>query len=123
MNKKVNRIRWDKLKLEWDGRLGAAYAFKGIKDYEEWAMSMSPPIDPRTGDILPLEEGWMGPEDFGQMDGFGNIGAPQTDKERLFAQAMAIREQLEEAIAVEDYEKAEILQKTLNVLEIKYNKL
>ena len=121
MNNRVNRIKWDKLKLRWDGRKAAAAAFKGIKDYEEWAMSLSAPL---TEDELefarglaPLEEGPETPEDYFKLN------KPRSDKERLMEQAKEIRAQLDLAIAEERYEAAEILQKTLNVIEIKYNKL
>jgi len=117
---RVNRSQWAKLKLQWDGRLRAAAAFKGIKDYEEWAMTQSEPLH--------LEElgGWEGlgeafteftPEDFYKAH------APLGEKEKLFAQAKEIREQINKAITDEDYEKADILQRTLDVIKLKYDKL
>ena len=118
---RVNRMKFPTLKMQWEGRKGAAHTFVGMKQYEEWAMAQSPPMDPQTGEVLPLSEGWMDPE--GYSDIFGNVGRPLNEKEILFEQAVAIREQIESAIAVEDYEKADVLQKTLDVIKIKYDKL
>ena len=124
-NKRVNRIRFDKLLMEWKGKLGAVYAFKGIKDYEEWAMGLATPQQPLDDTIIRLATSeeiseFMSPEGF--RDAFGS-SRPMTEKEILFQQAVSIREQIENAIAEENYEKADILQKTLDVIELKYNKL
>ena len=127
---KVNRIKWSKIKLQWETKLRSAAAFKGIRDYEEWAISQTPPqidnieraiMDELRG-VAPLEDpfidnSWMTPEGLDR----GSQGA--TEKERLFNHAKEVRKQIDAAIDREDYEAAAILQKTLDVIEIKFNKL
>ena len=51
------------------------------------------------------------------------VGRPMNDKELLYNKAQEVRKQLENAIENEDYEKAQLLQHTLDVIERKYNKL
>ena len=113
--KRVNRIKFAKLKQEWLGKLGSVYAFKGIKDYEEWAMGLATPSTPQSEGQILYTMDWTGPEEM--------FSGPKTDKELLLEKARVIREQLDNAIADEDYERAKVLQETLNVIEIKYNKL
>lgn len=112
-------MKFDVLKLKWNGRLGAAHSFMGIKNYEEWAMGLSTP-DEGAGLYSPeTSSEWMTPEEFSEM----HLPVGRTPKEIVFEQAMAIREQLEEAIANDEFEKCDALQQVLNVLETKYNKL
>ena len=41
---KVNKIRWSKLKLQWETKLRELpQPSKGIRDYEEWAIRQTPP--------------------------------------------------------------------------------
>ena len=124
---KVNRSKWATLKMQWEAKLRSIAAFKGIKDYEEWAMGMTPPQplgNPLEGFMDSLEEGefefreWT-PEEFHKA----HTPVPTTEKEKLFAQAKEIREQINKAITDEDYEKADILQRTLDVIKLKYDKL
>ena len=121
MNNRVNRIKWSKLKLKWEGRLGAAHAFMGIKDYEEWAMGLTTPQPPPVGFDKETASEWLTPQEFDEMHEQLNI--PRTEKELLFEKAVAIREQLDKAIANDEYEKASLLQRTLDVIELKYNRL
>ena len=122
MNNRVNRIKWSKLKLKWEGRLGAAHAFMGIKDYEEWAMGLTTPQPPPMAFDEETANEWLTPEEFGALHDPVSL-TPKSEKELLFEKAVAIREQLDKAIADDEYEKASLLQRTLDVIELKYNRL
>ncbi len=126
---RVNRIKWSNIKLRWEGRVAAAHVFKGIHDYENWAMSQQPqpPMDnPFTGmmdeirdNLESLEEGeWMNPEEFNMVP-----KGPLTDKDKLFERAKVLRAQIDEAIGREDYETAQVLNDTLNVVHNKWKSL
>lgn len=126
MNKKVNRIKFAKLKLEWEGKKTAAAVFKGTMDYENWVIRQQLEQDEKflsdyAKGSAPIEgddEGWVGPEEF-----MGMMKQPLGPKEQLYQQAVDIRRQLDEAIENDEYEKCDNLQKILDVIEIKYNKL
>ena len=137
---RVNAIKWPLIKMKWEAKLRSVATFKGVMDYEEWAISQSEPIrmdNPFKGmmedvdnleDFLrgaePQSQGWVDPEKMFKMDDGaymfrGDLG----EKEKLFEQAKQIRKQINDAISQEDYEKADILQKTLDVIKLKYDKL
>ena len=117
--KRVNRIKWSVMKMKWNGRLGAAHSFMGIKNYEEWAMGLTTPNEGAGLYSPETSSEWMSPEEFGELH--EPVGL--TPKEIVYEQAMAIKEQLEEAIANDEFEKCDALQQVLNILERKYNKL
>lgn len=108
--------------MAWLGKLGSVYAFKGIKDYEEWAMGMTPPQPP----VNPLE-GFMGEGEWEVREWtpeeFAKAHAPLGEKDRLYAQATELRKQINDALVEENYERAEILQKTLDIIKMKYDRL
>ena len=117
---KVNRIRFAKLKQEWLAKLSSIYAFKGIKDYDEWAIGASDPLPPPPAiDHIQWVQDWTGPEEFFG----GGLNTPKSEKELLLDKAREIRRQLDEAIDQDDFERAQALQNLLDVIEIKYNKL
>ncbi len=136
-NNQINIIKLPKMLLRWKGELGSTYAFKGILDYENWAMRQSPPdtnnyymgmAEEITREMENIKEEeidfdnlGMTPEQFRELH--EPVQAPRNEKEKVFAQAMEVKRQIEGAIVEEDYKKAAILQKTLDVLEIRYNRL
>ena len=105
------------MKMKWEAKLAAIAAMKGIKDYEEWAMGLTPELPPTQGAVegFHYTMDWTSPEEM--------FAGPKTDKELLFEKAVEIRRQLDEAIGADDYERAGALQKLLDVIETKYNKL
>ncbi len=122
--RKANRILFDKLSIRWRTDLGIAQAFKGIMNYEEWAMRQSPPQDEYYAAAEEIVKG-LSPEEFAKFesDPFGNVAPQRTEKEKLYNQALEIRAQINRAVEEEEYEVAEVLQRTLDVIELKYNKL
>ena len=124
--KKVSRIIFPKLKMIWEGKKAAAAAFKGQMDFEQWVINEQQAQDERflnnfvkgSAPIEGVEEGWVGPEEF-----MGMMKEPLGPKEALLEQAHEIRRQLDEAIDNDEFEKCENLQKILDIIEIKYNKL
>ena len=57
-----------------------------------------------------------------EVDSLGNMKSV-TEKDILLDKAREVRNQLEEAIDNDEFEKAELLQRTLNAIQSKYNKL
>lgn len=140
--KRVNVIKWSLMKMKWEARLRSIATFKGVKDYEEWAMSQSEPIEipphnPIADMMRELEElsrqqedesqGWVNPEDlYKAEDGavfFSSRSTGNTEKDRLWNRAVMLRKQINDAIDNEDFEKAQLLKDTLDVIEKKYNEL
>ncbi len=121
---KANRILFDRISLRWRTDLGIAQAFRGIMNYEEWAMRQAPPQDEYYAAAEEIVKG-LGPEDFARLDTdpFGNAAPQRTEKEKLYNQALEIRAQINRALKEEEYEVASVLQKTLDVIEMKYNNL
>ena len=110
--------------MKWEARKQSVAVFKGVKDYEEWAMSLTPPeiIDPFEEMRRAVEESeWLNPEQFRMQEFTQSTGG--TEKDRLYNRAVMLRKQINDAIDNEDYEKAQLLDDTLKVIEKKYNEL
>ena len=117
---RVSIIKFPAIKMRWEAKLAAIAAMKGIKDYEEWAIGLSDPLtNPHIPPIEPHHIQWV--EDWTSAEDL--FAGPKSDKELLLEKAIAIREQITEAIAEDDFERASVLQKTLDIIESKYNKL
>ena len=134
MNNKVNRIKWPAIKMKWEAKLRSIATFKGIKDFEEWAINQSPPdvsfgmqtdsidefIDAFRDQMNDGSE-WTSPESFRIQE--SSLSTGNTEKDRMWNRAVMLRKQIDEAVDNEDYEKAQLLQDTLNVIKKKYDEL
>lgn len=117
---KVNKIQWASIKMQWESKLASAQAFMGIKDYEEMMTRHAVQQAQQDPDFDAFEEFGMTPEQFNELH---EPVRDLTEKEKIYDQSVALREQLNEAIAEDRFEAAQALHDTLKVLEIKYNKL
>ena len=122
---KVNNLRWDKLKMQWDIlKMSSAYiqAESQIINSAAQGIDLTGYTTDNPNVTYTFEP--MNPEDFfaKEVDGFGNLKNVD-DKEEILKRARRVRKQLDEAIAEDNFEKAEILQNTLNILQKKYDKL
>ena len=125
MNNKVNRIKWPTIKMKWEAKKRSIAVFKGVKDYEDWAIAQSHieltanPFEEMQKAIEETE--WLDPEMFRIQE--SNLSTGNTDKDRMWNRAVMLRKQIDEAVDNEDYEKAQLLQDTLNVIKKKYDEL
>jgi len=120
---KVNRSKWSLIKMQWEAKLRSIAAFKGIKDYEEWAMSQSQPLFEDEISFIRGEEPLDNPFFEFTPEEFHKAHKPVGEKDKLLHEAREIRKQIDDAISNEDYEKAQLLQDVLDVVKLKYDKL
>ena len=121
---RVSRIKWPTIKMKWEARKQSVAVFKGVKDYEEWAMSLTPPeiVDPFEEMRRAVEESeWLNPETYRMQEFAPSTGG--SEKERLYNRAVMLRKQIDDAINNEDYEKAQLLDDTLQIIKKKYDEL
>ncbi len=129
MNNRVSRIKFPTLLMQWEGKKQvAAY----IAAERQIIFEASRGNDLTGADALvrrELEDQGMNPEEFWTSSSTEFVGDPfggiknVSELDRLYNQALEIREQINRAINDEEYEVASVLQRTLDVLEMKYNNL
>lgn len=124
---KVNRIRMSAIQLEWQILLmrSAYIAAEQLIVNEASKGNDLTGIETVTeADNITWTSSSTTPEDFfaAEIDQFGNI-RNISEAEMLLEQARELRKQLDNAIQNEEYDKAKILQDTLDKVQIKYNKL
>ena len=113
---KVNRSRFSKIKQQWDIlKMSSAYILAEKKIIEDTAQGNDPTGHDNVSYYFTTSSS---PEEFHL-----EFSKPRTEKELLLEKAQEIRKQLDDAIHAEEYSRAEALQKLLNVIEKKYNKL
>lgn len=118
---KINKIQWGKIKTAWELlKMSTAYIHAEQKIITEAEQG---------NDITGFQSGGyekqMTPEQFHDeitFDGYGNPH-PLTPKEMLYDKAKEVLKQLQQAVQDEDYRKASLLDQTLKVIKIKYDKL
>ena len=119
---KANRTRFSKVKMAWElKKMISAYvgAERFLIDEAAQSMGLYSPeqYDPLNAkkiyeDSTSIEE-WIAGSNMPNL----------SEKDKLYRQAQELRKQINQAIAEENFEKAAILDKTLKVIEIKYNKI
>ena len=119
MGIRANRITFDKVKRNWEQeKMVRAYIEAERRIIEDASKGVDLTGYSTTTTFLPMDA-----ETFHyQVDGFGNI-KHESEKEGLYKKAQVIRQQVNDAIAEEDYERAEVLEKLLRVIKDKYDKL
>ena len=123
---RVNRTRMAKIKLEWEvKKMMSAYIAAERTIIEE---------NSKGNDITGSESAIsyystttfepMTPQEFfsAEVDAFGNLKNVD-EKSVLLEKAMKVRELLDKAIANDEFEKAQVYQRTLDILQEKYDKL
>lgn len=127
---KVSRTRFSKLKLEWSlKQMVSAYVAAEKYIITENAKGNDPTgsenaIQYYTTDTTTSTFEPMTPQEFfaAEVDAFGNLKNVDR-KEELLDKARRVRELLDKAIANDEFEKAKVYQRTLDVLEERYNNL
>ena len=138
-NMRVNRIEFSKIKLQWQGRLASAFVFKGVQNYEDYMISKGEeevreilerqnPFEEMNdvekwlrGDVPPTE-GQDTPEGFYRIQE-SSLSTGGNEKDRLWNRAVMLRKQIDDAVASDNFEKAQLLKDTLDIIEKKYNEL
>ena len=124
---KVNRTRMSKIKLEWElKKMVTAYiqAETNIITNAEAGIDLTG----FTGESIQFTTTStfdpMTPQEFfsKEVDAFGNLKNVD-EKSVLLEKARKVRELLDKAIANDEFEKAEVYQRTLDILQEKYDKL
>ena len=119
---KVSRSKLSRIKLEWElKQMVSAYVAA-----ERYIINENSKGNDPTGSeagIAYYTTSTADPESFfHEVDEFGNL-KPMSDKEILMDKARKVRELLDKAIANDEFEKAEVYQRTLDALKRKYDNL
>ena len=123
--KRVNRIKWPQMKMAWElKKMASAYilAERQIIDDASRGIDTTGHIAETQGYTFYTSS--TSPEEHfaKEVDIFGNL-KPFDEKESILEKARNVRKKLDEAIANDEFEKAEIYQITLDALQRKYDKL